>query len=137
MAYPHKWSSISYKSSAGQRKHIGQRPMLYRWTTPPTVNTGMSTACVHGCSRAVSTARHTGTMYRTAVSTGRRLVKRCLHAPVNTAREHGYNGQRSISLLHLSFLRARCTYMLLVGNDTVPMISLRIVRPGAIPLILV
>jgi len=31
-----KWSSISYKSSAGQRKHIGQRPMLYRWTTPPT-----------------------------------------------------------------------------------------------------
>jgi len=36
MAYPHKWSPISYKSSAGQRKHIGQRPMLYRWTTPPT-----------------------------------------------------------------------------------------------------
>jgi len=35
MAYPHKWSPISYKSSAGQRKHIGQRPMLYRWTTPP------------------------------------------------------------------------------------------------------
>jgi len=29
MAYPHKWSPISYKSSAGQRKHIGQRPMLY------------------------------------------------------------------------------------------------------------
>ena len=26
MAYPHKWSPISYKSSAGQRKHIGQRP---------------------------------------------------------------------------------------------------------------
>jgi len=36
MAYPHKWSPISYKSSAGQRKHIDQRPMLYRWTTPPT-----------------------------------------------------------------------------------------------------
>jgi len=36
MAYPRKWSPISYKSSAGQRKHIGQRPMLYRWTTPPT-----------------------------------------------------------------------------------------------------
>jgi len=35
MAYPHKWSPISYKSSAGQRKHTGQRPMLYRWTTPP------------------------------------------------------------------------------------------------------
>ena len=28
---------ISYKSSAGQRKHIGQRPMLYRWTTQPLV----------------------------------------------------------------------------------------------------
>ena len=36
MAYPHTWSPISYKSSAGQRKHIGQRPMLYRWTTQPT-----------------------------------------------------------------------------------------------------
>jgi len=36
MAYPHKWSPIRYKSSAGQRKHIGQRPMLYRWTTQPT-----------------------------------------------------------------------------------------------------
>ena len=35
MAYPHKWSPISYKSSAGQQKHTGQRPMLYRWTTPP------------------------------------------------------------------------------------------------------
>jgi len=32
----HKWSPISYKSSAGQRKHIGQRPMLYRWITQPT-----------------------------------------------------------------------------------------------------
>jgi len=28
--------SASCKSSAGQRKHIGQRPMLYRWTTQPT-----------------------------------------------------------------------------------------------------
>jgi len=35
MAYPHKWSPISYKSSAGQRKDTGQRPMLYRWTTQP------------------------------------------------------------------------------------------------------
>ena len=42
MAYPHKWSPISYKSSAGQRKHIGQRPMLYRWTTPSTVRGGHS-----------------------------------------------------------------------------------------------
>ena len=38
MAYPHKcWSPISYKSSTGQRKHIGQRPMLCHWTTPPTM----------------------------------------------------------------------------------------------------
>jgi len=42
MAYPHKWSPISYKSSAGQRKHIGQRPMLYRWTTQPTWVTAWS-----------------------------------------------------------------------------------------------
>jgi len=30
MAYPHRWSPVSYKSSAGQRKHIGQRPILYQ-----------------------------------------------------------------------------------------------------------
>ena len=34
---PYKWSPISYKSSAGRQKHIGQRPMLYRWTTQPTI----------------------------------------------------------------------------------------------------
>jgi len=33
MVYPHKWSPISYRSSAGQGKHAGQRPMFYRWTT--------------------------------------------------------------------------------------------------------
>jgi len=37
MAYPHKWSSISCKSIAGQLKDTDQRPMLYRWTTQPTV----------------------------------------------------------------------------------------------------
>jgi len=42
MAYPHKWSPISYKSSAGQRKDTGQRPMLYRWTTQP-----WGRSCVH------------------------------------------------------------------------------------------
>ena len=31
MAYPHKWSPISCKSSAGQRKHIGRIPTLYHW----------------------------------------------------------------------------------------------------------
>ena len=34
--YPHKWSPISYRSSAGQRKHAGQRPMFNCWTTQPT-----------------------------------------------------------------------------------------------------
>jgi len=29
MVYPHKWSPISYRSSAGQRKHAGQRPTFY------------------------------------------------------------------------------------------------------------
>jgi len=27
MIYPHKWSPIGYRSSTGQRKHTGQRPM--------------------------------------------------------------------------------------------------------------
>jgi len=52
MAYPHKWSPISYKSGAGQRKHIGQRPMLCRWTTQPT-------NCRRpGPHRAISAQRH-------------------------------------------------------------------------------
>ena len=34
--FTHKWSPISYRSCARQRKHAGQRPMLYRWTTQPT-----------------------------------------------------------------------------------------------------
>jgi len=38
MVYPHKWSPISYRSSAGQQKHAGQRPMFYRWTTQPYTN---------------------------------------------------------------------------------------------------
>jgi len=39
MVYPHKWSPISYKSSAEQRKHTGQRPMFYlfiKFITQPT-----------------------------------------------------------------------------------------------------
>jgi len=31
---------ISYRSSAGQRKHADQRPMLYRWTTQPRNSNG-------------------------------------------------------------------------------------------------
>jgi len=36
MVYPHKLSPISYSSSAGQRRHAGQRLTFYRWTTQPT-----------------------------------------------------------------------------------------------------
>jgi len=50
MAYPHKWSPISCKSSAGQRKDTGQRPMLYRWTTQP-IN-AMRPKTVGPCSSA-------------------------------------------------------------------------------------
>ena len=33
MAYPHKWSPISYRSSAERRKNAGQRLTFYRWAT--------------------------------------------------------------------------------------------------------
>ena len=36
MAYPHKWSPISCRSSAGQGKHAGQGPTFYRCSTQPT-----------------------------------------------------------------------------------------------------
>ena len=36
MAYPHKWSPVSYRSSAGQGKFAGHRPTFYRCTTQPT-----------------------------------------------------------------------------------------------------
>ena len=32
---PHKWSSVSYRSSAGQRKYAGWRPTFYHWDTQP------------------------------------------------------------------------------------------------------
>jgi len=31
--YPHKWSTVSYRSSAGQRKYAGRRPTFYHWAT--------------------------------------------------------------------------------------------------------
>ena len=34
MAYPHKWSPISCRSSAGQGKLAGQRPTFYCCSTP-------------------------------------------------------------------------------------------------------
>ena len=37
MVYPHKWSPVSYKSSAGQRNFAGQKPTFYRCATQPTV----------------------------------------------------------------------------------------------------
>jgi len=40
MTYPHKWSPISYRSSAGQRKFAGQRPTFYRCATQPTSSSG-------------------------------------------------------------------------------------------------
>jgi len=36
MVHPHKWSPVSCRPSAGQRKHAGQGPTLYHWTTQPT-----------------------------------------------------------------------------------------------------
>ena len=36
MAYPHWWSPISCRSSAGQGKFAGQRPTFYHCATPPT-----------------------------------------------------------------------------------------------------
>jgi len=48
--YPHKWSPVSYRSSAGQRKFTGQRPTFYHWATQPTVRTKwpMTVGCHHG-----------------------------------------------------------------------------------------
>jgi len=34
LTYSGWFTHISYRSSAGQRKHAGQRPTFYRWTTP-------------------------------------------------------------------------------------------------------
>jgi len=36
MVYAHKWSPISYRSSAGQRKFAGQRPTFYHCATQPS-----------------------------------------------------------------------------------------------------
>jgi len=36
MVYPHKWSPISCRPSAGQQKHAGQGPTFYHWTTRMT-----------------------------------------------------------------------------------------------------
>jgi len=55
MAYPHKWSPISYKSSAGQRQRISQRPMLYRWTTQPSATCQAPTHLVPAFHRPLAT----------------------------------------------------------------------------------
>jgi len=38
MAYPHYWSPISCRSSAGQGKFAGQRPTFYHCATPPNMH---------------------------------------------------------------------------------------------------
>jgi len=54
MAYPHEWSPISCRSSAGQGKFAGQRPTFYHWatppTTPPTRNTIISNTSNYFCA---------------------------------------------------------------------------------------
>jgi len=37
--YPHKWSTVSCRSSAGQGKFAGQRPTFYHCATQPTLHT--------------------------------------------------------------------------------------------------
>jgi len=46
MVYPHQWSPISCRSSAGQRKFASQRPTFYHCATPPTAYSVL-------CSKAV------------------------------------------------------------------------------------
>ena len=47
MAYPYKWSPVSYRSSAGLRKFAGQRPTFYRCATQPTTLHKMVVAPVY------------------------------------------------------------------------------------------
>jgi len=42
MVYPHKWSPVSCRSSAGQGKLAGQRPTFYRCATQATRTTQTS-----------------------------------------------------------------------------------------------
>jgi len=37
MVYPHKWSPVRCRSSAGQGEFVGHRPTFYRCATQPTV----------------------------------------------------------------------------------------------------
>jgi len=34
--FPHKWSPVSYRSRAGQRKYADQIPMFYNWAMQPS-----------------------------------------------------------------------------------------------------
>jgi len=40
--YPHKWSIVSYRSSAGQEKFARQRPAFYCCATQPTKDVQLS-----------------------------------------------------------------------------------------------
>jgi len=61
----HKWSSVSYRWSAGQRKLAGQRPTFYRWAgsvlycrTVPTIRSAfyqcLQQCCFCRCARCDS-----------------------------------------------------------------------------------
>ena len=50
MVYPHKWSAISCKSSAGQGKFAGERPMFCHCATQPTEAVALAVVFVEFCS---------------------------------------------------------------------------------------
>ena len=45
--YPYKWSPVSCRSTAGQRKLAGQRPALYCWAMEPTIKCCSSPSLAH------------------------------------------------------------------------------------------
>jgi len=66
---PHKWSPVSYRSSAGQEKFDGRRPTFYRCATQPTGTTSKEqnwgTTCAWDrlpCSSPTRTPRSPSTM---------------------------------------------------------------------------
>jgi len=87
----HKWSPISYKSSAGQRKHIGQRPMLYHWTTQPTYWMGNVVICSNCSSHLQCTTPATDELMHTKQGNIRLHFARAVHSrhPLPTNRQCG------------------------------------------------
>ena len=54
MVYPHLWSSISCRSSAGQGKFASQRPTFYYCATPPTYNVDTETKSPIGSNTKIN-----------------------------------------------------------------------------------